>query len=46
MLEATFDEPTGIAIGPIGDLFVLEPNGPRVRKITGGRVVTILRSLP
>jgi DNA-binding beta-propeller fold protein YncE len=47
LLEAaTFDEPTGIAVAPNGDLFVLEPHDPRVRKISGGHVVTILRGLP
>jgi hypothetical protein len=44
--EAVFDAPTGIAIGPNGDVFVLEPNEPRVRKISEGRVVTIRRGLP
>jgi hypothetical protein len=43
---ASFDEPTGIAVAPNGDLFVLEPNGPRVRRISNGRVVTILTGLP
>ncbi len=43
---ASFDEPTGIAVAPNGDLFVLEPHGPRVRKISNGRVVTILSGLP
>jgi streptogramin lyase len=44
--EAVFDAPTGIAIGPNGDVFVLEPNEPRVRKISEGRVETIHRGLP
>ncbi len=44
--EATFDEPTGITTGPDGAIFVLEPHGPRVRKIAGGRVTTIHRGLP
>lgn len=43
---ASFDEPTGIAVAPNGDLFVLEPHGPRVRKISGGHVVTIVRGIP
>lgn len=43
---ATFDEPTGIAVALDGDLFVLEPHGPRVRRISGGRVTTVLRGLP
>ncbi len=43
---ASFDEPTGIAVALNGDLFVLEPNGPRVRKISDGHVVTIVRGLP
>ncbi len=46
LFEATFDEPTGITIGPNGDLFVLEPDGPRVRKIANGQVVTINNGLP
>lgn len=43
---ARFDEPTGIAVAPNGDLFVLEPHGPRVRKISDGQVTTVLRGLP
>lgn len=43
---ATFDEPTGIAVAANGDLFVLEPHGPRVRRISGGHVVTMVRGLP
>lgn len=46
LLEATFDEPTGITVSPNGDWFVLETNGPRVRKITNGRVVTVHNGLP
>ena len=34
LLEATFDGPTGIASAVNGDVFVLEPDGPRVRKIS------------
>ena len=41
LLEATFDEPTGIALAPNGDWFVLEPHRSRVRKISDGRVTTI-----
>lgn len=46
LLEATFDEPTGLAAAPDGVLFVLEPHGPRIRKISDGRVTTIHRGLP
>lgn len=46
LLEATFDEPTGIAAAPNGAIFVLEPHVPRVRKIFHGRVSTIHRGLP
>lgn len=46
LLEATFDEPTGIAAAPDGAFFVLEPHGPRVRKISNGRVTTIHQGLP
>lgn len=46
LLEATFDQPTGIAIAPNGDVLVLEPHGPRVRKISAGRVATIHKGLP
>jgi len=46
LLEATFDEPTGIAVAPGGDLFVLEPHVHRVRKISAGRVITIHEGLP
>jgi hypothetical protein len=44
--EATWDAPTAIAVAPNGDLVVLEPSGPRVRRISGGRVTTIHRGLP
>jgi hypothetical protein len=46
LLEATFDEPTGIAAARNGDLFVLEPQVPRVRRISNGRVTTVHRGLP
>ena len=46
LLKATFDRPTGIAIAPDGEVFVLEPHGPRVRKISAGRVTTIHKGLP
>ena len=46
LLDATFAEPTGIAIGPTGDLFVLETGAHRIRKISGGRVTTLHRGLP
>jgi streptogramin lyase len=46
LLEAAFDEPTGIAIAPDGDVFVLEPHEPRVRKISAGRVTTVHKGLP
>lgn len=46
LLEATFDEPTGIAVAPNGDWFVLEPHRPRIRKISNGRVTTIHQGLP
>lgn len=45
-LEAVLNGPTGLARAPNGDLFVLEPGEPRVRKISGGRVVTLHRGLP
>ena len=44
--DAVLDRPTGIAIGPNGDVFVLEPEEPRVRKISDGKVITIRRGLP
>jgi hypothetical protein len=43
-LEATFDEPTGIAIGPTGDVYILEPGIPRIRRIRDGQVSTLFRS--
>jgi streptogramin lyase len=46
LLEATFDEPTGIAAAPDGAFFVLEPHSPRVRKISNGHVTTIHQGLP
>lgn len=46
LLEATFDRPTGIAVAPNGDVFVLEPNTPRIRKISSGQVTTIHKGLP
>jgi len=46
LLEATFDEPTGIAVAPSRDWFVLEPHRPRVRKISNGRVTTIHQGIP
>lgn len=45
-LEATFEEPTGIAIGPDGDVFVLEPTRSRVRRISATRVSTVHSGLP
>lgn len=45
-LEATFEDPTGIAIGPDGDVFVLEPSRPRVRRISATRVSTVHSGLP
>jgi len=46
LLDATFDEPTGIAIGPTGDVFVLETGAHRVRRISGGRVTLLHQGLP
>jgi hypothetical protein len=46
LLEATFAEPTGIAIGSAGDFYVLEPGNHRIRKISQGRVTTIHQGLP
>ena len=46
LLEAKFNGPTGIAVAPNGDLFVLEPDEPRVRKISGGRVTTVHKGTP
>jgi hypothetical protein len=45
-LEASFAGPSGIAVGTSGDVFVWEPEPSRVRKISGGRVTTILNGLP
>ena len=46
LLNAAFDKPTGIAIAPDGAVFVLEPNEPRVRKISAGRFITVHKGLP
>jgi hypothetical protein len=46
LLAATFDEPTGIAIAPNGDIFILEPGNHRVRKIANGLVTTLHQGLP
>jgi hypothetical protein len=46
LLEATFSEPTGIAIGPTGDIYVLETGTHRIRKIARTRVTTIHQGLP
>ena len=46
LLEATFAEPTGIAVSPTGDIFVLETGNHRIRKISGSRVTTIHQGLP
>jgi hypothetical protein len=46
LLEATFAEPTGIAIGSTGDIYVLEPGIHRIRKISQSRVTTIHQGLP
>ncbi|MFN0066166.1 MAG: hypothetical protein ACKVYV_00880 [Limisphaerales bacterium] len=43
---AAFDEPTGIALAPSGDLFLLEPHRPRVLRISNGRVTTVHEGLP
>lgn len=44
---ATFAQPTGVAFGPDGVLYVLEAHYPRVRMVaTSGHVTTLLRSLP
>lgn len=45
-LEASFDGPSGIAVATNGDILVWEPERSRVRKISGGRVTTILNGLP
>lgn len=44
--EASFASPTGLAVGPRGEVFVWEPELGRVRKIANGRVSTVLRELP
>lgn len=44
--EASFASPTGLAVGPRGEVFVWEPEPGRVRKIADGRVSTVLRELP
>jgi hypothetical protein len=46
LLEATFTGPTGIALAGNGDIFILEPDHHRVRKISGGRVTTLHRGIP
>jgi hypothetical protein len=46
VLEATFAEPTGIAIGPAGDIYVLESAVHRIRKISQSRVSTVHQGLP
>ena len=46
LLEASFAGPSGVAVAPNGDVFVLEPDGPRVRKISNGQVTTVLKGLP
>lgn len=45
-LKATFEGPTGIAVAHNGDIFVLEPERSRVRKISAGRVTTLCDGLP
>jgi hypothetical protein len=45
LLEASFDEPTGIAVALNGDFLVLEPDGPSVRRISTERVTTIHKGL-
>lgn len=44
--ESTFASPTGLAVGPSGEVFVWEPEPGRVRKIADGQVSTVLRELP
>ena len=44
---ATFTEPTGVALGPEGEVFVLEVEKQRVRRISkDGRVITVGRVTP
>ncbi len=43
---AHFDQPTGIAVAPNGDLFVTDRNNHTVRKITPPNVVTTVAGLP
>lgn len=45
-MQALFQEPHGVAIGPMGELYVLEPGANRVRKLSGGQVSTIHAGLP
>ena len=45
--SATFTEPTGLAIGPGGEVYVLEIEKQRVRKISNaGQVITVGRVTP
>ena len=45
--SATFTGPTGVALGPKGDVYVLEMEAQRVRRIsTDGQVVTVGRLSP
>jgi streptogramin lyase len=45
--RATFTEPTGLALGPRGEVYVLEAGKARVRKVfSNGRVVTLGRINP
>ena len=43
---AHFDQPTGIAVAPNGDLYVTDRNNHTVRKITPPNVVTTVAGLP
>ena len=44
--EATFDQPTGVTLGPSGILYVLDGDNSRVRKIApDGHVTTLLRTV-
>jgi len=45
-IQALFEEPHGVAIGPRGELFVLELGATRVRKVFGGRVFTVHSGVP